>query len=218
MSEPVGNSPRSMGDIPANSHKAREAKEAAKEVEAKEPIEKIIGGTATARKVPWYKRYARNIIADDATSIGDYIMTDIIIPAIRNLIGDAVKGSTDRILYGHSRGRDRGGLAERGTLRTRYDKMSEIEPRGRLSQSARARHDFDAIILGERQDAIDVVDALIGRVARYGAATVSDLYDYVGETGSYVDRNYGWTNLNGADVRQVRGGWLLDLPQPELLR
>lgn len=221
MSEPVGNAARTPGDVPSNALKGREAPK--KEVaEDAPPAEKIVEGNVVTRKTPWYKRFARNLIADDATSMGDWIMQEVVLPSVRNLISDAVKGSTDRVLYGSSRVRGGGSVigGRVGSLRTRYDRMAEEgEPR-RLTREARARHDFDEIVLASRSEAIDVIEALIDRAVRYKAVTVSDLYDLLGVTGSYADRSYGWSEaeLRYADVRQTRGGFLLDLPKPEPLR
>jgi hypothetical protein len=216
MSEPVGNSPRSMGEVPGNSHKEREKKEE----ETRDKPEKIVQGKVTTRKPPWYKRFARSMVADDATSIGDYIMSDVIVPAIKNLIADIVGQGTNRVLFGTARNRRTSVLGgERQSLRTRYDRYSEDPgPRRMLSRESRARHDFNDVVLDSRTEAVEVVEALVLRVERYGSATVSDLYDYVGVTGSYADRAYGWTDLRTADVRQVPGGFLLDLPLPDLLR
>lgn len=214
MTEPVGNAPRNLDDIPGNTHKEREAK---LEKETREPVEKIVEGKVTTRKPPWYKRFARSLIAEDAQSIGDYLMVDVIIPAVRNLIRDAIVGSTDRTLYGGSRNRVRSGVlgATDRSLRTRYD---QVEPRRMLSRESRARHDFDEIVLDTRSEAVEVIESLIARVDRYGAASVTDLYDLVGVTGSFQDQRWGWTDLHTADVRQVRGGFLLDLPRPDPLR
>jgi hypothetical protein len=218
MSEPVGNSPRSTGDIPGNSFKEREAKKDA--VEPREKAEKIIEGKVVTRKQPWYKRFGRSMIADDAQSIGDFIMDDVIVPAVKNLIADIVGQGANRVLFGTSRARRRDGYAERPGLRTRYDQMSGSgpEPRRMLSRESRARHDFDDVVLDSRTEAIEVVDALVARVERYGGASVADLYDLVGVTGSYADQRWGWTDLRDADIRQTRGGFLLDLPRPEPLR
>lgn len=217
MSEPVGNAPRSMGDIPNNSHKEREAKKSSTEPE-RAKAEKIIEGKVVTRKPPWYKRFARSMIAEDATSIGDFIITDVIVPATKNLLRDIVVGGMDRTLYGSARNR-RSVFGDRPSLRsTRYDRMSEPEPRRILSRDSRARHDFNDVVLDTRTEAVEVIEALLDRIDRYGSASVSDLYDFVGVTGSYADRNWGWTDLRTADVRQVRGGFLLDLPLPDLLR
>ena len=233
MSEPVGNAPRNPGDIPGNAHRTPVAKSpapspnvAAPPKVEKEELKKITTGQATVRKPAWYKKFGRSLIADDVTNIREWIMVEVVIPSIRNLLADSIKGSTDRVLYGQARGRGRGfgysggfvGGVERPGLRTRYDKMADGEPRKMLSREARARHDFDEVVLESHAEAAAVIDALIHRVEQYGSATVTDLYDLVGVTGSYADRNYGWTDLRDADVRQFRGGWLLDLPPTELLR
>lgn len=218
MSEPVGNSPRVTGDIPGNSHKEREVK-AAKEVEQREPVQKIIEGKVVTKKQSWWKKASRSLVADDAQSIGDYLLTDVVVPAVKNLIRDVIVGGVDRSLYGYSRGRSSDRRGEPRSLRTRYDRMADRdEPRRMMSRESRATHDFDDVVLDNRAEAIDVIENLVDRVARYGAASVSDLYDLVGVTGSYADRNWGWSNLDSADVRQYRGAWMLVLPKPDPLR
>lgn len=223
MSELVGNSPRNPGDIPGNAHRERVVKapdNAAAPAEPQEPIEKIVEGKVTTRKLPWYKRMVRSMVADDVGSMREWIFAEVIVPSVRNLLADTIKGSTDRVLYGQSRAR-RGiaGGVDRPGLRTRYDKMHDPgEPRRMLSRDARARHDFDEVVLETRSEAVEVIEAMIDYIDRYGSVTVANMYDFLGVTGSYADRNYGWTDLRTADVRQIRGGWLLDLPRPELLR
>lgn len=224
-SEPVGNGPRTPKDpdaaprIRGNSHAAREvaAPKVAPTEAASEPAEKVIEGKVTLRKPPWYKRMARSMIADDASNIGDYLLVDVIAPAIKNLIRDSIVGTTDRALYGSARrvGTSRGEGS--GSLRTRYREMSEGEPRKLMSRDAQRRHDFSEVTLVSREEAVLVVEALIDRVERFGQASVSDLYDMIGVTGSYADRSYGWTDLRTADVQQNRGGWLLALPSPQPL-
>jgi hypothetical protein len=223
MSEPVGNSPRDAA-IPTNSHKEREAVPKTtlpnkSEVE-REPVEKIIEGKVVTSKQPWFKRASRTLIADDAQSIGDFLVTDVLLPAVRNLLSDLIKGGTDRVLFGQSRARRSVGRdGESRSLRTRYDRMSEPgEPRRVLSREDRARHNFGEVRLDDRAEAVEVIEAMLMRLDRYKVVSVTDLYDLVGVTGSYADRNWGWTNLDDADIRQSRGGWLLDLPRPEPLR
>lgn len=216
MSEPVGNAPRSMGDIPGNSHKEREAAEQV--TEPREKVEKIIEGKVITRKTSLFKRAARSMVADDAQNIGEYLITDVLIPSVKNLLADLVGQGANRILFGTARNRQRGVLGDRPGLRTRYDLVSGPEPRRMISREARARHDFSDVVLDTRGEAVEVVEALINRVDRYGSASVSDLYDLVGVTGSFQDQRWGWTDLRTADVRQVRGGFLLDLPNPDPLR
>jgi hypothetical protein len=86
-----------------------------------------------------------------------------------------------------------------------------------LSRRARASHDFDEIILGTRVEATEVIDRLYDIIAKYEMATVSDLYDLIGVTGSWTDDKWGWVDLRGAGVTRVRNGYLLALPRPEPL-
>lgn len=229
MVEPVGNEPRrnqpkpdrTLSELTGNSHKER----ATKEVVEREPIEKIVEGKVISRPLPWYKRFARSMIAEDAGNVGEYVLLEVVIPATKNLILEMLQQTGERLLFGTSRGRVSGRRSPLGAiLRDRepvnYGRYSERESRGlrTMSYRARATHDFNEIVLEHRSEAIGVVEALVDLVARYGSATVADLYDLVGTTGSYVDKQWGWTDLITADVRQVPGGFLLDLPSPEPIR
>ena len=219
MSEPVGNASRgAIPAVPGNSHKERE--EANQQAEPREKLEKIIEGKVVTRKPPWYKRLARNMIAEDVPDLGDFVLMEIAIPAIKNFIRDMIVGGTDRALYGASRARRGPGMGLSGsvsTIRTRYDQMA-TEPRRMMSRESRARHDFDDIVLDSREEAVTVIEEMIALIDRFGVATVSDLYDLLGVTGSYADQRWGWRDLNQADVRQTRGGFLLDLPSPSPVR
>lgn len=223
MSEPVGNAPRDPAAIPSNTLKdqAKRQEKVEREAAQKEPVAKIIEGKVVVRKKAWYRRAASNMIADDASSIGQYVMEDVVFPALKNLVADVIGQGTNRVLFGSSAGRRRTGvLGGRESLRTRYDQMGgggREEPR-RLGSAERARHSFADIILSTRGEATEVLDALLDRVSRFGVASVSDMYDFVGVSGSFADRRYGWTDLRDADVRQVREGFVLELPRPELLR
>lgn len=229
VDEPVGNErrkpqskpDRKLAELTGNSHKERRETE---KVEDREPVQKIIEGKVVSRPVPWYKRFARSMVAEDANTVGEYVLVDVVLPATKNLILEIVAQSVERFLFGTTRGRMRRSGPVGSVFRDRepvnYSRFAEREPRNLRSMSHRARatHDFNEIVLEHRPEANDVIDALVDLIGRYGVATVADLYDLVGTTGSYADQRWGWTDLLGADVRQVPGGFLLDLPAPEPIR
>lgn len=164
------------------------------------------------------------MVAEDIGEVGDFVASDVLAPAIRNLIYDIISQGAARVLYGTSRAR-RAGIMSGGigagpvtSLKTAYHRVSEGAPERQLSATDRARHNFDPISLTERSEAFEVLEELSAIIARYGTASVSDLYALVGVTGAFTDQNYGWRSLETAGVRPTRGGFLLDLPQPELLR
>ena len=217
MSEPVGNSPR--GEIPGNSHKSREAAPA---VEPREKIEKVITGKVVRRKPPFYKRIARSMVADDVENVGEFVVTDVLIPAIKNLMFDIITKGSARTLYGSGGSASRTHTSSSGVStikRSNYSGMSNSEPSGRsLDRESRALHNFDPIELETRDQAVLAIEELRVLIGRFNRASVADLYDLLGVSSGFPDRQWGWTNLDEAGVRQVRGGWLLNLPRPELLR
>jgi hypothetical protein len=219
MSEPVGNSPRAL---PGNSHKEREA-QSRPNPEPQEEIKKVVEGKVVLQRPPWYRRVGRNMLAEDAGSITEYVMVSLVYPNLKNLLRDVVVGFVDRALWGpgiHPGASGNRSMVPGSSFKTRYDQMPTAggEPRRQLSQYARENHDFNEVILTSRDEALSVIDGLMQRVNVYGAATVSNLYSLLGTTGSHADLNWGWTDLSNANVREYRGGWLLDLPRPRPLR
>ena len=87
-----------------------------------------------------------------------------------------------------------------------------------MSHRGRAAHDFDEIILDTRREAEEVLSRLYDILSKYEVVTVSDLYDLTGIDSNYTDQDWGWTELRGSQIVNVRNGYLLDLPKPEPLR
>lgn len=208
-----------MSDIgknyPSNSHKAKE-KSAPKP--AKQKVEKITTGEVIQRKKPLGSRISEMFTGEDMRSVGSYLLMDVGIPALKNMLSDLVSQGVERWLFGESRPRSSSGYGR--SRYTSYDKMhssrlvSRDEPRA-LSSRARATHDFGEIILETRVEAEEAIDKLRLMIDQYDVTTVSDLYDMVGITGEFTDDKWGWTDLRHAGTRRVRDGYLLELPRPE---
>lgn len=222
MSEPVGNGPRGL--IPANSFKERESQQQSSA--QREPVERIVTGKVITRKQPWYSRAARGMVSDDAHTIGDYVLMEIVVPTLKNLLREVVVGSLDRTLFGASNraalGRTMvmGRPSSAGGIRTKYDHMNANgDPRDRpMSPRARANHEFEEILLTDREEALSVISRLMDEIARYNVATVADLYNACGKSSGPADRNWGWKDLSEARAEQYRGHWLIKLPDPIPLR
>lgn len=57
-----------------------------------------------------------------------------------------------------------------------------------------------------------VLERLNDIIDRYEVASVADLHELVGLPTTHVDNKWGWENVRYAEVRQIREGFLLDLP------
>lgn len=218
-SDPVGNAPRDMG-IPGNSHKGRESIEG-RVTNDREPVQKVVTGNVRRKKASVWKRLVRGVVADEPTSVGEFLLLEVLLPGIRDVIFDLGSKGLERSLYGDGR---RGNVVSsvrggRSRFATRYDRMADERERPRsLSDRARNTHDFDDLILDSRSEALEIIDGLMHLINQYGQASVRDLLDLAGVTAQPFDAGWGWTSLDSADVRQVRNGFLLILPPTVVLR
>lgn len=70
------------------------------------------------------------------------------------------------------------------------------------------------IVLRSRSDATAVLEKMNAIKNSYGFVSIGDLKDLVGLPPTYNDSLWGWKTLYGTEVRAVREGFVLDLPEP----
>lgn len=168
-------------------------------------LKKVVSGTVTTKKKSEFRKIAEQFLSEDIIDIRSHVVHDIIIPAIKRIISEAV----NLALYNDGYSAD----SERSSYRS-YGSVSRSDRR--RSSESRFRSDFglDDIVLSSRADADDVLEGLHERIHRYGYASVVDLYDLLGKVCPYTYENYGWTDIRTAKVVLARDGYLLRLPRP----
>lgn len=177
-------------------------------------VEKVISGNAKLSKKSGARKFADLFLPEDVSNVKSFVVTDIIVPAIKKIISDTV----DMILYEGGSNRGRGSTpAGRVSYRSYYDSKSGSSRSSQEPARARSVYNYDEIILPTRGDAEVVLDKLDELIADYGLASVADLYDLVGEESSYTDNKYGWTDLRTAHPERVRDGYILVLPKAKAL-
>lgn len=219
-----------MDEFPGNSRRVlKPPTEKAKDVPASDSteekkIERVVETTVVRRKKPLSKRFAETFVGGDAKGVLGYVMMDVLLPAAKDMVADAVSTGIERMLFGESRSTSRrtgyrpgGSSGYVNYNRPTTHPAARREESRNISPRARSRHEFDEIILATRAEAEEVIDRLFDLVSKYESATVADLYELVGITGNYMDEKWGWTDLRGASIRRIRSGYLLDLPRPENL-
>lgn len=187
-------------------------------------IQQVTTGPVTQRKKSIGRRIVESFTGDDMHSVGAYVFFDVLIPAAKTMVTDAIVQGLERALWGDNRPRS----SSRGSY-TPYNKMSSRgatrhesswkreEPRT-MSSRDRATHNFREVVIGSRVEAAEVRDQLVELIDTYQAATVADFYAMVGISGNFADNKWGWTKdmLYGLDIRPARGGgYILNLPRPE---
>ena len=175
------------------------------------------------------RRIVESFTGDDMQSVSSYVFFDVLVPAAKTMITDALVQGLERALWGDNRPRSssRSGYTNysgisrvSGSTRSETPWRRTEEPRS-LSSRSRATHNFRDIVIGSRVEAGEVRDQLKDIVDTYESASVADLYAMVGITGEFTDNKWGWTKdmLYNIDIRPARGGgYVLNLPRPEELR
>lgn len=179
-------------------------------------IEQVTSAPATKKKQSFGTKAVAAFVGEDIENVGQYLLYDVAIPAIKNTLSDLVSQGIERLLFGESSPRGRGSS---GSSRVSYGSYSRpgMSPGNRRDASPRARryHDFSEIELESRDEAYLVIDRLGDLIEEYGLATVADLYDLCGITTEYTDENWGWTSARYMSVIRSRRGYMLQLPKPD---
>jgi hypothetical protein len=196
-------------EFPSNSESSKTGKK----------ISPVVTRGASRRKKSLRRQFKETFVAGDAKSAIQYVIFDVLLPAAKDMVVEAGSSGLEKLIFGEGR--------RRGMMRppsgptghisyNRYSSESRFSgPQRAISRQARARHNFDEIVLDQRAEAEEVIDRLFDLVSRYETASVADLYELVGLDSVHTDNKWGWTDLTGAGVTRVRGGYLLDLPEPE---
>lgn len=179
--------------------------------------------SATVRKKGLGGKFKETFAGDSAESVAQYVIFDIIVPRVKDLLFETFTGGLERSLFGSSTRSSRGRRSQL-TDKTDYRGLSggsrseRERPDRDISRRGRATHNFDEILIPTRGEAEQVLDTLLELVDQYESATVADLYDAVGISTEHTDLKFGWTDLTEARINPARGGgYILEMPRVEQL-
>ena len=181
----------------------------------------LVGNNAMAsQKKTLIDEFRDAMIKTEHIDIGTYLVRDVIVPTIQNTIldylsmkffGTARFGRNTSMGYGRSifdYGRN---VINNYSSQYQYGNNQYGMNNNSTVDRARNRIDYREIVLLNAEDAKIIVDHMRGRIAKYGEATVSDLYDCLGITANNVDFDWGWNNPNDIGIKRVPEGWLIDV-------
>jgi hypothetical protein len=216
MTDYRGNSHKSKGGGPDNP------------VEEKQ-IERITSAEVRIRKRGPMRTFKKLIIEADMGSVGHFVWLDIIVPMFKNMIVSTIEQGAHRAVYGD---RYAAGLRPRppssavGIGQTRgvinhvpYERaglpMGRPDPRGVPQLQRGGLADPRGYLIVNREEAVRVLEQMAMVIDRYDVVSVADLHGMIGLTSSHIDNRWGWIDVRDAQIRGVRDGWLLELPEPE---
>ena len=195
----------------------------------KEKVKKIVSAEPKKVKRGLLSRLATGVLGPEGVQgIGQYVGDEIIKPAIKNIIVDAVTSGINMVMYGEKGGPRSG----QGYRPTNYQSPSQYRPNTNYtsrytSQQAQpveprprnTRYGVQEFLIGDRHDATNVLASLIEYADNYNAVSVADYYDMIGVHSEFTDNSYGWTmdSITRASVVPVRGGFVIKFPPVEVI-
>ena len=190
-----------MEEFKANSHKSKRERR----------CDKIVSGSVKTKKKSEVRKITDVFISDDISKVKESVVFDILIPSFKKIISEVVTNGIDMILYGETGHTKKSGAAASKVSYRNYNDYSN--ERRSYRPATRSTYSYDEVILESRGDAEAVLMRLDETIDEYGFASVGDLYDIVGVTGSYTDNDYGWTDIRNARIDRVRDGYVIRMPK-----
>lgn len=175
-------------------------------------VEKVISGTAKVRKKSELRKAADKFVAADITDVKSFVVRDIVIPAIKDMLFAGIKGASGMLLYGSDE-RDR---RKDGKKNYSGNYISSSE---RRRSNHPGKIDLDELTAGTQSEAEEVLDQMYELLSEFGVVSISDYLDMLGVDHDYTYDKYGWTNLRNVEISRDRhsGEYYLRLPRPKLI-
>lgn len=199
-----------------NSNKYKESqKEAAAKKEEREIKKVITNGSVKTKKKTGLRKLTESVVSENASEVKGYLLSDVLIPALKKLVFDIISDGSSMFLFGKSS--RAGGGRHSGSYISYTSYSNKDREQGRYSTATRTRFNYDELIFPSRGEAEAVLMQMEDVIARYGFVTVCDLYDMVDLTAPYTSQKYGWTNIRNAEAVRTFDGYVLKLPKATLI-
>lgn len=202
-------------DFPSNSKEPKPER-------PKKEIQRVTTNDVIQKPKSVGRKFRGIFFGGEFKSAARYILNDVMLPALKNVIVDSTAKGVERIVYGDVSPRRR--YDGRGPLIS-YNQMGrDRSPRPTMLPDqppyypTRGRKlEPGDLVLISREEAELVLERLNDIIDTYDVASIADLNDLCGLPTTHIDNKWGWSKLSGVAVRQVREGFLIDLPPVEPL-
>lgn len=204
-----------MSDIKPNSHRYKERMQKEEQLQNQEKkIEKVASGKI--KKKSGMSKFADTFMAEDRRNVKSYILNDVVLPWVKDLIYTVVANSLSMSLFGDTNHTNK--QTKNTAYRYSYGSCFGSSKLPQTNRVQNTSYSYDDILFETRGDAEMVLSGLDDILERYGMASVADFYELADITGKYTDYNYGWKNLQTAEILRVSSGYMIKFPRPVPLK
>ena len=178
-------------------------------------VESILNGDEfVTRRRSVGKKLGDILLNGDLQDVKSYLIEDVLIPSVKETIFELANKGLDMLLFGGT-GRTASKPSQTYISYNNYSNQSGHRSAPERSRNRREEIGFndEELIFRERGPAEMVLEKMMAIFEEYHIVTKADLNDIMNRTGNFTDNNWGLTDMAGACVERVRGGYLLNLPK-----
>jgi len=195
----------------------------------KPKLQKVVSAQPTKVKRNLFSRLVTGVLGPDGLpGLGNYVAEEIVIPAVKNLIYDAIESTARKAMFGRGGGPARGGYGRSygnaPRQATNYNNRYATSTRREAEDDRKvvrpsSRFGVDEYIIEDRQSAVEVLTTLTEQADRYNVSSVADYYELIGVDAKHTDHNYGWSidTIHDATIQPIRGGYIIKFPPVEVI-
>lgn len=191
-------------------------------IEEKTKERKVIGHDFTEKKKSKAQKVAETFLGGDIKDVMASIVYDVVVPTAKDLLYNIIDTGSNRLIYGNeapARNGRRSNRREFTSYGQYYNNRQSDRQRGfrELTPHERETHEFQNFVAPDRDMADEVLTYLTELIERKGRATVGDFLHAIGKgsQATFADEKWGWRSMARAQIRQIREGWLMELPPTE---
>lgn len=165
----------------------------------------------TLEKKSTFTKLKDRFLGDSPDSVKNYVIDEVLIPSIKNLISSVVTSSINSLLYGQGNG-PTGYYGQRQSSVRNYN-SAPWEPIGRPQRidynkpassyrsAVQSRQiNVDDVIFDTEQAAQNAIIQLQEYIDAYGSVSILRYYDICGVSANFAQNGYGWTTTRDMNV------------------
>lgn len=201
-----------MAEYPSNSNKAKESS-LVREQQTSVPQPKTADIPQSThprapqqRKISPVREIFKAIFPGGFNQIKEQLIWDIFVPWAQDMLHNGWQGLGDVIFPGSNRSKPSGNPEH-------YSYNESYKPKTYSSY-----YEYDMKPFRTQSEAEKALNDLHAIMMKYGVVTLLDFNERVGNETNPTQANYGWTNINSADIRRVRDGWLVEMPSAKPIK
>jgi len=179
----------------------------------------IVKGNVVVKKESKLKTYYNLFFSATPGEVVQGIISNVIVPAIKNTMGDVWRRSGDMFLWGVDSKEAKGSNGRRVVRDySSYSRDDRRKTQNARPQSSRRADDWKELGFDRKSDCEDIILSLQEDIVEYDSASVGRLLELAGIVPDSIHFDWGWDNLDSADCELDNRDGLWYLIMPRMIR